>query len=69
MLKDLIQTVGLLYLFYCLFWRFKKKSSEKDQLTGRFQSFPPPPPNPKSEKKNPINQLIKKFWPKAANKI
>ena len=23
------------------------------------------PPDPKSEKKNPVNQLIKKFWPKA----
>ena len=21
-------------------------------------------PDPKSEKKNPVNQLIKKFWPK-----
>ena len=21
------------------------------------------PPNPKSEKKNPVNQLIKKIWP------
>ena len=21
------------------------------------------PPDPKSEKKNPVNQLIKKFWP------
>ena len=32
--------------------------------TGHFQSFfvPPPPPDPKSDK-NPVNQLIKKFWP------
>ena len=50
----------------------KKKGSENDQLTGHFQSFfiyifssspPPPAPDPKSEKKNPVNQLIKKFWP------
>ena len=38
--KDLIQTVGLLYLFFRL-------------------------PDPKSEKKIPVNQLIKKIWPHA----
>ena len=41
-----------------------KKSSENDQLTGHFQSFfyffCPPTLN---LKKNPVNQLIKKFWP------
>ena len=40
-----------------------KKSSENDQLTGHFQSFFIyffRPPDPKSEKKNPVNQLIKK---------
>ena len=44
----------------------KKKSSENDQLTGHFQSFFIyffRPPDPKSEKKIPVNQLIKKFWP------
>ena len=43
-----------------------KKSSENDQLTGHFQSFFIyffVPSDPKSEK-NPVNQLIKKFWPK-----
>ena len=43
----------------------KKKSSENDQwITGHFQSFFILffcPPDPKSEEKNPINQLIKKF--------
>ena len=77
--KDLMQTAGLLYLF----WRYlkkkkkssemkkknKKKISEDDQSTGHFQSFFSfyffyfRPPNPKSETKNPINQLIKKIWP------
>ena len=36
-------------------------------LTGHFQSFFIyffRPPDPKSEKKNPVNQLIKKIWPK-----
>ena len=45
--KDLIQTVGLLYYFYCLFRKYlkkkalkmKKKSSKNDQSTGHFQSF------------------------------
>ena len=41
----------------------KKKSSENDQLTGHFQSFFIfyffRPPDPKSDKKNPVNQLIK----------
>ena len=32
-------------------------------LTGHFQSFFFCTLNPKSEKKNPINQLIFKFWP------
>ena len=43
----------------------KKKKSENDQLTGHFQSFFIyffSPSDPKSEK-NPIIQLIKKFWP------
>ena len=43
----------------------KKKSSENDQSTGHFQSlfifFCPP--DPRSEKKNHVNQLIKKIWP------
>ena len=41
----------------------KKKSSENDQSTGHFQSlffFLFRPPDPKSEKKNPVNQPIKK---------
>ena len=40
----------------------KKKSSENDQLSGHFQSFFIyflRPPDPKSEKKNPVNQQIK----------
>ena len=44
----------------------KKKRSENDQLTGHFQSFLFyffRPPDPKSEKKIPVNQLIKKIWP------
>ena len=24
--KDLIQTVGLLYKFFCMFWRYKKRA-------------------------------------------
>ena len=31
--------------------------------TDHFQSFFFRPPDPKSEKKNPVNQLITKFWP------
>ena len=41
----------------------KKKSSENDQLTGHFQNFFInffSSPDPKSEKKIPVNQLIKK---------
>ena len=42
----------------------KKKSSENDQSTGHFQSFFIyfffRPRDPRSEKKNPVNQLIKK---------
>ena len=53
-------------------WKWKKKKkkkkiSENDQLTGHFQSFFiyffSSPHDPKSEKKIPVNQLIKKFWP------
>ena len=59
--KDLIQTVGLLYLFYCLFWRYIiKKISENDKLSGHFQRFFFVSSNPKSEKKNPVKKLIKK---------
>ena len=37
---DLIQTVGLPYQFYCVFFLEKlRKSSENDQLTGHYQSF------------------------------
>ena len=55
--KDLTQTVGLLYKFYCIkkkLWKWKK-SSENDQSTGHFQSFFLffRPLNPKSEKKFP----------------
>ena len=40
-----------------------KKSSETDQSTGHFQSFcfhHRQLPYPKSEKKSPVNQLVKK---------
>ena len=38
--KDLTQTVGLLYWYYCLKKALKMiKSSENDQSTGHFQSF------------------------------
>ena len=39
-----------------------KKSSENEQLTVYFQSFFSRPLDPKSEK-NPVNKLVKKFWP------
>ena len=42
----------------------KKKSSENDQSTGHFLSFFIyffSSPDPKSEKKIPVNQLIKNF--------
>ena len=69
-----LKTTLLVLLF---FWRYlqkknenikkkKKKSSENDQLTGHFQSFFIyffSSPDPRSEKKNPVNQLIKKIWP------
>ena len=46
----------------------KKKNSENDKLNGHFQSFFIyfffRPPDPISEKKNPVNQLIKKNWHK-----
>ena len=68
----------LVYLtsFTVLFWRLKKKikkkkkkkSFENDQSTGHFQSFFIyfffRPPDPRSEKFFPVNQLIKKIWPK-----
>ena len=44
----------------------ENKSSENDQLTGHFQSFFIyffSSPRPQIWKKNPVNQLIKKFWP------
>ena len=47
--------------------KINKKSSENDQSTGHFQSFFIyffRPPDPRSEKKIPVNQLIKKIWPK-----
>ena len=40
----------------------EEKSSEHD-----FRAFFFSPPTPKSEKKNPVNQLIKNFWPKYQN--
>ena len=46
----------------------RKKSSENEQSTGHFQSFFSRPLDPKSEKKIPVNQLIKKFWPKIMSK-
>ena len=45
----------------------KKKSSENVQSTGHFQSFLFiffRPLDPRSGKKFPVNQLIKKIWPK-----
>ena len=70
--KDLIQTVGFLITSFTVSGKKAKKqktkkSSENDQLTGHFQSFFIcfffRPPDPKSEKQNPVNQLIKKIWP------
>ena len=40
-----------------------EKSSENDQSTGHFQSFFFVP-STINLKKNPVNQLIKKIWPK-----
>ena len=70
--KHLIQAVGLPITSFTvpgdIKKKPKKKSSENDQLTGHFQSlfiylffFTPPTLN---LKKFPVNQLIKKFWPK-----
>ena len=58
--KDLIQTVALPYMFYCVFFlEILKKSSESDQSTIHFQSVPPT--------HNliffPVNQLVEKFCP------
>ena len=52
--KDLIQTVGLLYLFNVCSGDIyiKKTTSENDQLTGHFQSIFFPSTDPKSEKKS-----------------
>ena len=47
--KDLIQTVTS----FTVVLEILKKSSENDQLTGHFQSFPQPL-DPKSEKKIPV---------------
>ena len=62
------QLVYLTYKFYCFILEILKKAAENDQSTGHFQSFflfVFCPPNPKSEKKkNPVNQLVKKFWAK-----
>ena len=43
----------------------QKKPSENDQSTGHFQSFFFHPPGPLiwKNKKQTVNQLIKKFWP------
>ena len=70
--KDLIQTVGLLFFLGDI----KKKSSEKNnkkkalKMTShlfffRAFLFDFRLPDPKSEKNNPINQLMKKLWPKS----
>ena len=46
----------------------KKKSSENDQSTGHFSElfylFFFRPPDPRLENFFPVNQPIKKFWPK-----
>ena len=50
----------------------KKKSSENDQFTGHFQTlfiYFSLPPDPQSEKKITVNQLIKKFWPYLPNSV
>ena len=57
---------GILIAHLGAFGSGELKSSENDQSTGHFQRlFFFRPPYPKSEKKNPVNQLIKKFWPKS----
>ena len=43
--------------------KYIKKSSEIDQSTGHFQCFFRPP-TLNMIKKNPVNPLIKKLWPK-----
>ena len=49
---------------FTVFWRYqrtiRKKSSEKKLFLFIFFR----PPDPRSEKKIPVNQLIKKIWPK-----
>ena len=65
--KDLIQAIGVYLTSFTIFSGDIKenKSSENDQSTGHFQSFFFFIPDPKSEKKIPVNQLIKNLWPKA----
>ena len=55
----------LLFFLEILKKKFRKKSSENDQSTGHFQSFFLLffIPLTLNLKKNPANQLIKKFWP------
>ena len=52
-LKDLIQTVGLLYKFNCLFWKKTLKMTSQLVNFRAFFSFFFRPPDPKSEKKFP----------------
>ena len=67
--KDLIQTVGIYFTSFTVFFsgdikKSSEKKSENNQSTGHFQSFLFfRPPNPKSEKKS-RKSTNKKIWPK-----
>ena len=66
--KKIMKYLKILYILLIYFTCFTvcsgdiKKNSENDQSAGHFQSFFPSP-DPKSERKNPVNQLMKRFWP------
>ena len=47
-----MQTVGLLYFFYCLFWRYYKEKNQKKSENWSYSDIFFSSPDPKSEKKS-----------------
>ena len=54
--KDLIQTVGLLYKFFCMFWRYKKRALKMKKRRKKL----PPTINLKKKSRKSTNKNI---WP------
>ena len=68
--------IKITLLVLLIFWRYSRKKRKKKALKKKalkmtsqlviFRAFYLffRPPDPRSEKKNPVYQLIKKIWPK-----